>query len=223
MILLLLTGAAGMFVGARGAPPLDLFVVTMAGLGLACGGGLGAQPRPRPRHRPVDGEPDEEPSGGVRVRVSPAQALEFGLVLSALSFALLASAVNLLTATLALVGNLFYVVVYTRWLKRSTPQNIVIGEPLGACPARRLRSGHREPRPARALALPHRLPVDAAALLGARAGDDQEGVRGRGDPDAPGRARRPRDWPAVLPSRSASWRSPSPSGSGSARSTRPRP
>jgi protoheme IX farnesyltransferase len=54
--------------------------------------------------------------------------------LSAFSFVLLASAVNLLTATLALVGNLFYVLVYTRWLKRSTPQNIVIGGAAGAVP-----------------------------------------------------------------------------------------
>ena len=67
-------------------------------------------------------------------RVSPAQALEFGLVLSALSFVLLASAVNLLTALLALLGNAFYVVVYTSWLKRSTPQNIVIGGAAGAVP-----------------------------------------------------------------------------------------
>ncbi len=67
-------------------------------------------------------------------RVSPAQALEFGLFLSALSFALLASGVNVLTAVLALVGNLFYVIVYTRWLKRSTPQNIVIGGAAGAVP-----------------------------------------------------------------------------------------
>jgi protoheme IX farnesyltransferase len=66
--------------------------------------------------------------------VSPAQAIEFGLLLSALSFAILASAVNLLTAVLALVGNLFYVIVYTRWLKRSTPQNIVIGGAAGAVP-----------------------------------------------------------------------------------------
>src|SRR5581483_6923025 len=57
-----------------------------------------------------------------------------GLALSALSFVLLASAVNVLTATLALVGNLFYVLVYTRWLKRSTPQNIVIGGAAGAVP-----------------------------------------------------------------------------------------
>jgi protoheme IX farnesyltransferase len=67
-------------------------------------------------------------------RVTPEQAIEFGLFLSALSFALLASAVNLLTAALALFGNLFYVVVYTRWLKRSTPQNIVIGGAAGAVP-----------------------------------------------------------------------------------------
>ena len=67
-------------------------------------------------------------------RVPPAHALEFGLTLSALSFVLLASTVNVLTATLALVGNLFYVVVYTRWLKRSTPQNIVIGGAAGAVP-----------------------------------------------------------------------------------------
>src|SRR5207248_10566135 len=67
-------------------------------------------------------------------RVAPSRALEFGLALSALSFVLLASAVNVLTAVLALVGNLFYVLVYTRWLKRSTPQNIVIGGAAGAVP-----------------------------------------------------------------------------------------
>ena len=67
-------------------------------------------------------------------RVPAAYALEFGLALSALSFVLLASFVNVLTAALALVGNLFYVLVYTRWLKRSTPQNIVIGGAAGAVP-----------------------------------------------------------------------------------------
>ena len=68
-------------------------------------------------------------------RVAPAHALEFGLCLSAVSFTLMASAVNLLAASLALVGNLFYVLVYTRWLKRSTPQNIVIGGAAGAVPS----------------------------------------------------------------------------------------
>jgi len=133
MVLLLITGAAGMFVGAQGVPPLALFVATMLGLALACGGAstlnhvldrdidvlMGA----RTRSRPVA-------SG----RVTSPQAIEFGLFLSALSFAVLASAVNLLTALLALFGNLFYVVVYTRWLKRSTPQNIVIGGAAGAVP-----------------------------------------------------------------------------------------
>ena len=64
----------------------------------------------------------------------PSRALEFGLTLSAFSFVLLASLVNVLTAVLALVGNLFYVLVYTRWLKRTTPQNIVIGGAAGAVP-----------------------------------------------------------------------------------------
>jgi len=133
MTLLLLTGAAGMFVGAQGVPPLGLVVVTMLGLALACGGAaalnhvldrdIDVLMGSRTKERPVA-------SG----RVTPEQALEFGIVLSAVSFALLASAVNVLTAVLALVGNLFYVLVYTRWLKRSTPQNIVIGGAAGAVP-----------------------------------------------------------------------------------------
>ena len=132
MTLLLLTGAAGMFVGARGWPGAEVFVVTMVGLALACGGASALNHvldrdidrlMPRTGSRPVAGN-----------RVAPAHALEFGLALSAFSFVLLASLVNVLTAVLALVGNLFYVLVYTRWLKRSTPQNIVIGGAAGAIP-----------------------------------------------------------------------------------------
>src|SRR3954467_5017755 len=67
-------------------------------------------------------------------RVAPVYALEFGLALSALSFTLLAATVNVLTALLALVGNLFYVLVSTRVLKRRTVQNIVIGGAAGAVP-----------------------------------------------------------------------------------------
>jgi protoheme IX farnesyltransferase len=67
-------------------------------------------------------------------RIPAERALEFGLALSALSFVLLASFVNVLAALLALAGGLFYVLVYTRWLKRSTPQNIVIGGAAGAVP-----------------------------------------------------------------------------------------
>jgi protoheme IX farnesyltransferase len=104
----------------------------MAGLALACGGASALnhvldsdidQLMSRTGSRPVAGQ-----------RIAPAHALEFGLTLSAFSFVLLASVVNVLTAVLALVGNLFYVLVYTRWLKRSTPQNIVIGGAAGAVP-----------------------------------------------------------------------------------------
>jgi protoheme IX farnesyltransferase len=132
MALLLLTGLCGMIVGAQGLPAAWLVAVTMVGLGLACGGASALnhvldqdvdRAMRRTSRRPVAAD-----------RVPAAYALEFGLALSASSFVLLASFVNLLTAGLALVGNLFYVLVYTRWLKRSTPQNIVIGGAAGAVP-----------------------------------------------------------------------------------------
>jgi protoheme IX farnesyltransferase len=133
MTLLLLTGVCGMFVGARGVPRLGDLAAMTAGLALACGGAsalnhvldrdIDSLMGERTRARPVT-------SG----RVPASYALEFGLALSAFSFVLLAGVVNLLTAALALVGNLFYVLVYTRWLKRSTPQNIVIGGAAGAVP-----------------------------------------------------------------------------------------
>ena len=134
MSLLLLTGAAGMFVGAQGVPAARRSSSpTMVGLALACGGASAL-------NHVLDADIDRlmgkrtEKRPVAAGRVPPARALEFGLVLSALSFVLLASTVNVLTATLALVGNLFYVLVYTRWLKRSTPQNIVIGGAAGAVP-----------------------------------------------------------------------------------------
>src|SRR2546425_7379784 len=133
MVLLLLTGFGGMVVGAEGLPPTWLVATTMLGLALACGGAsalnhvldrdidrlMGA----RTRARPVAAQ-----------RMPPSRALEFGLALSAASFVLLAGVVNLLTAVLALAGNLFYVLVYTELLKRRTPQNIVIGGAAGAVP-----------------------------------------------------------------------------------------
>jgi protoheme IX farnesyltransferase len=133
MTLLLLTGATGMFVGAQGVPPQELFAVTMLGLALACGGASALNHvLDRDIDRLMGSRTEARPVAAGRV--SPEQALEFGILLSAVSFALLASAVNVLTAVLALVGNLFYVLVYTRWLKRSTPQNIVIGGAAGAVP-----------------------------------------------------------------------------------------
>jgi heme o synthase len=133
MSLLLLTGAGGMFVGAGGWPGAVPLATMLLGLALACGGAsalnhvidrdIDRLMGPRTASRPVA-------SG----RVPAPRAIEFGLVLSALSFALLASTVNVLTAVLALVGNLFYVVVYTGYLKRTTDQNIVIGGAAGAVP-----------------------------------------------------------------------------------------
>jgi protoheme IX farnesyltransferase len=133
MSLLLITGAAGMFVGAQGVPDGWLFLAAMVGLALACGGASAL-------NHMLDADIDRlmgkrtEKRPVAAGRVTPTRALEFGLVLSALSFVLLASTVNVVTAALALIGNLFYVVVYTRWLKRSTPQNIVIGGAAGAVP-----------------------------------------------------------------------------------------
>ncbi len=132
MSLLLVTGAAGMFVGAEGVPDLGLLGVTVLGLGLACGGASALNHMlDRDLDRSMKRTSKRPVASG---RVSPELALEFGLALSALSFVLLGSAVNVLTASLALVGNLFYVLVYTRLLKRSTPQNIVIGGAAGAVP-----------------------------------------------------------------------------------------
>jgi len=133
MSLLLITGLCAMFVGAQGAPSAWLVLVTMTGLALACGGASAL-------NHVLDRDIDKLMGKRTRARPLPAErmpasrALEFGLTLSAFSFVLLASLVNVLAAVLALVGNLFYVLVYTRWLKRTTPQNIVIGGAAGAVP-----------------------------------------------------------------------------------------
>jgi len=78
---------------------------------------------PRTALRPI-------PSG----RMSPGHVLGFGITLGAASFAVFALRVNLLSAWLALAGLLYYVFIYTRWLKRTSPQNIVIGGAAGAFP-----------------------------------------------------------------------------------------
>jgi protoheme IX farnesyltransferase len=129
-LLLLLTTVTTMYVA--GDPSPGLVALTVIGGSLSAGGAaavnhywdrdIDAQ-MARTATRPV-------PSG----RVRPGAALAYGLVLAALSFLLLATTVNLLAAFLALSGFLGYVFVYTIWLKRSTPQNIVIGGAAGAVP-----------------------------------------------------------------------------------------
>src|SRR5690349_2572279 len=128
--LLLLTTVTTMLVA--GSPSFTLIVLTCLGGSLSAGGAgavnhfydrdIDAQ-MARTATRPV-------PSG----RVRPGAALAYGLILQVLSFLVLALAVNLLSAVLALCGFLGYVLVYTMWLKRSTPQNIVIGGAAGAVP-----------------------------------------------------------------------------------------
>jgi protoheme IX farnesyltransferase len=128
--LLLFTTVTTMYVA--GSPSLSLVLLTCLG-GALSAGGAGAINHyvdrdidalmSRTRTRPV-------PSG----RIAPRSALVFGIALGVASFVLLASTVNLLAAALSLSGLLGYVFVYTLWLKRSTPQNIVIGGAAGAVP-----------------------------------------------------------------------------------------
>jgi protoheme IX farnesyltransferase len=128
--LLLLTTVTTMYVA--GDPSVALVLATCLG-GYLSAGGAGAvnhwfdrdidAQMPRTAGRPV-------PSG----RVSPNAALLYGCALSALSFAWLSLTVNVLAASLAFAGFLGYVLVYTVWLKRRTPQNIVIGGAAGAVP-----------------------------------------------------------------------------------------
>jgi heme o synthase len=133
MSLLLLTGAGGLVLGAGGLPSPGLALAALGGLALACAGASALNHvLDRDIDRLMGARTERRPVAAGRV--APARALEFGLALSALSFVLLASLVNVLAAVLALVGNLFYVLVYTCWLKRSTPQNIVIGGAAGAVP-----------------------------------------------------------------------------------------
>jgi heme o synthase len=128
--LLLLTTITTMEVA--GSPTVSKIALTCLG-GYLSAGGAGAvnhywdrdidAQMPRTATRPV-------PAG----RISPRAALIFGFGLSALSFALLSLTVNVLAASLALGGFVGYVGVYTMWLKRRTPQNIVIGGAAGAIP-----------------------------------------------------------------------------------------
>ena len=130
--LLLVTAVASMFLAAEGRPdPLVVTLVVLSGY-LAAGGANalnhGAerdidQRMARTRSRPV--------AGG---RVSKRHAYGFGILLNLGAFVILAGFVNVLSGLLAVVGTLIYLFVYTKGLKRTTPQNIVIGGAAGAVP-----------------------------------------------------------------------------------------
>jgi protoheme IX farnesyltransferase len=128
--LLLVTTVAPMFVA--GSPNWLLVLLVVAG-GYMMAGGANAvnmyfdrdidEHMARTRLRPI-------PSG----RLAPVAVLAFGIALAVAATGLLAHFVNVLTGALALAGFYFYVLIYTRWLKRSTPHNIVIGGAAGAFP-----------------------------------------------------------------------------------------
>jgi len=132
IVLLLITAFAAMLVAAPGVVSPWVIVFTLAG-GAASAGAANAINQvldrdidavmTRTRRRPI-------PSG----RVAPPFALAFAVLLGAAAFVELAVLVNLTSAVLALAALAFYVFIYTVWLKRSTPQNIVIGGAAGAMP-----------------------------------------------------------------------------------------
>jgi protoheme IX farnesyltransferase len=133
IVLLLDATAVGVMIpAAHGHPRLLAVTAVLAGGTLAAGGAhaincwfdrdIDAE-MTRTRRRPL-------PAG----RIPPWHALVIGIVLNLLAFAVLWAGANLLAAGLALAGSLIYVFVYTAWLKRSTPQNIVIGGAAGAIP-----------------------------------------------------------------------------------------
>jgi heme o synthase len=132
IMLLLVTAAGGMFLAAGGVPSsLTMGLVWLAGA-MASGGANAINHHldrdidelmSRTRHRPVADR-----------RISPIKALIFGILLNVIAFFILVAWVNLLAAVLTLSATLFYVFIYTCWLKRTTPQNIVIGGAAGSIP-----------------------------------------------------------------------------------------
>jgi len=133
IVLLLDATAVGVMIpAAHGHPRVAAVIAVLAGGTLAAGGAhaincwfdrdIDAEMK-RTRRRPI-------PDG----RIPAWHALAIGIALVALSFVVLWAWANLLAAVLALAGALIYVFVYTIWLKRSTPMNIVIGGSAGAVP-----------------------------------------------------------------------------------------
>jgi heme o synthase len=130
--LLLVTTVPAMVLAAQGMPPLGVVLATLVGGSLAAGSANALNcwydrdidvVMHRTERRPL-----------ARQAVSPRAALVFGLVLGALSVALLAATTNALAAALALAAIAFYVLVYTALLKRRTSQNIVWGGAAGCMP-----------------------------------------------------------------------------------------
>ena len=129
---LLVTAMGGMVAAARGLPDASIAAAVLVGGALAAGG---AHALNHYFERDIDavmGRTSRRPVAAGRV--TPQRALVFGLLLNAAAFVLLTSMTNTLSAVLTLSATLFYVLVYTMGLKRTTPHNIVIGGAAGAIP-----------------------------------------------------------------------------------------
>lgn len=130
--LLLVTTVPTMFVAQGGVPSIWLMVATVLGGTLAAGGANAVN---MVVDRDIDSlmeRTNQRPL--VRGVMTPRAALVFAVAIEVAAFAWLVATVNLLSAVLAVLATLFYVFVYTLWLKRSTTRNIVIGGAAGAAP-----------------------------------------------------------------------------------------
>jgi protoheme IX farnesyltransferase len=130
--LIVLTAVVGALLATPGLPPLDALLFGNLGIALAAASAAAVNHvldrhidarMGRTRNRPL-------PSG----HLTPTKALAFAFVLAATSMTILLAFVNVLTAVLTFCSLIVYAVIYTVWLKRATPQNIVIGGAAGAAP-----------------------------------------------------------------------------------------
>ncbi len=132
MSLLLVSAIAGAFLGSAATPKMEVLIAVLSGGALAAGGAASLnmayekeidQKMGRTKNRPV-----------AEGRISPVTAIIFGLTLNVLSFAIFSLMTNYLAALLAIAGTVLYFGLYTVILKRTTPQNIVLGGAAGAVP-----------------------------------------------------------------------------------------
>lgn len=132
LALIVLTAVVGALLATHGLPPLDALVFGSIGIALSAASAAAINHvldrridarMSRTRKRPL-------PTG----HLAPTQALAFALLLGVASMVILVAFVNVLTAVLTFASLIVYAVIYTVWLKRATPQNIVIGGAAGAAP-----------------------------------------------------------------------------------------
>lgn len=130
--LIVFTAVVGMFLAVPGLPPISALLAGTLGIGLAASSAAAINhlldrridaKMARTRNRPL-----------VKGKMTETNVLVFALTLGVLSMAMLSIWVNTLTAALTFLSLIGYAIVYTAWLKRATPQNIVIGGAAGAAP-----------------------------------------------------------------------------------------